>query len=187
MQSIEIKDPFSFRGENNLFDHLQGQRVHGLYLWCIHLGDDRYRVYYIGESVDIGRRHRKHLLDCHRGRIKAHCLDSLRDDNVLIVKFRPDCGLIQRFAHLDRQQYLDDYIDSIHLFYTELPQTGDDTEDRSLRKRFENFVYAHIEDAGQNILHVGQTSSKSRGDPIQVRVETPGADIEALSGTTLSF
>lgn len=186
METMYIKGPFSFRGENNLFDHLQSKRVHGFYLWCIHLGEDRYRVYYIGESVDIGGRNWRHFKDSLCGRIKGHCLDALRDDNLLIAKYRPHQGLIKRYAHLDPDEYLNEYIDSMHLFYGEVPKTAEGGNNKDLLQRFERAIYEHIEEQGQNILHVGRISS-SPGEPMTVRIKTPDADIESLSDEVLTL
>ncbi|WP_246166695.1 hypothetical protein [Marinobacter salinexigens] len=184
METLEVHGPFSFRGENSIFDHSEAW-VNGFYIWCVEVKPSYYRAYYVGEALDVAQRHKRHLRDCLKGNYQAHCLDGLRR-NQSILMHRPGDGMIPRFAHIDREEFNNDFIDNMHLFFAELPKTGDKKADKLLRCRYEAGVVRHIENAGLNVLNVGRISNWS-GEPSQVQLETNGVKIEALSGELVSI
>ena len=184
MDTLEVQGPFSFRRDNSIFDHPEAW-VNGFYIWCVHVGDSLYRAYYVGEAVDIATRHRTHLRDSLRGNYQAHCLDGLRR-NQSILMHRPGDGMIPRFAHIDREKFNNEFVDNTCLFFAEIPKIGDKKADKLLRCRYEAGVVRHIENAGLNVLNVGRISNWA-GEPSQVRVETSGVKIEALSGELVAI
>ena len=179
MHSLEVQGPFSFRGDDSIFDQPEAQ-VNGVYIWCVQVRPSYYRAYYVGEAVDIASRHRTHLRSGLAGNWQAHCLDGLRR-NESILMHRPGNGMIPRFSHIDREQFLNEFVDNICLFFAEIPRTDDNSFDRSLRRRYEAGIVRHIENAGVNVLNVGKISNWS-GEPSEIRLETNGLEIEALSG-----
>lgn len=94
--------------------------------------------------------------------------------------------MIPRFSHIDRDRFNNEFVDNMYLFFAEIPKTGDKQADKLLRWRYEAGIVRHIENEGENVLNVKQISSWS-GEPIQIRLETPGLEIEALSGELVSF
>ena len=99
---------------------------------------------------------------------------------------RPGDGMIPRFEHIDRDKFNNEFVDNMCLFFAEIPKTGDKQADKLLRCRYEAGIVRHIENAGVNVLNVGRISNWS-GEPGQVRLETPGLEIEALSGELVSI
>lgn len=184
METLEVRGPFSFRGDNSIVDH-PGASVNGFYIWCVHVDQSLYRAYYVGEAANIDSRHRTHRRDCLRGNYQAHCLDGLRR-NESILMHRPGDGMIPRFAHIDREKFNNEFIDNIVLFFAEVPVTGDKKADKTQRCRYEAGVVRHIENAGVNVLNVRRISNWT-GEPSQVRLETRGFEIEALSGEVVSI
>ena len=184
METVEVRGPFSFRGDGSLIDHPEAS-VNGFYIWCVDVKQSLYRAYYVGEAADIASRHKTHLRDCLRGNYQAHCLDGLRR-NQSILMHRPGDGMIPRFAHIDRQKFNNEFVDNICLFFAEIPATDDKKSDKLLRCRYEAGVVRHIENAGLNVLNVGRISNWA-GEPDQVRLETSGCEIEAISGEIVSI
>lgn len=184
MNRVEIQGPFSFRGDSSILSH-RAARVNGFYIWCVHVRDSLYRAYYVGEAADVASRHKTHLRDCLNGNYQAHCLDGLRR-NQSILMHRPGDGMIPRFAHIDRDKFNNEFVDSMCLFFAEIPKTGDKQADKLLRCRYEAGIVRHIENAGINVLNVGRISNWS-GEPSQIQMETNGCEIEALSGEIVSI
>lgn len=184
MEPVEIKGPYSFRGPDSIFDHPEAS-VNGFHLWCIQVEPSYYRGYYVGEAQNIASRHSSHLRDCLTGNYKGHCLEGLRR-NESIVMHRPGDGMIPRFAHIDREEFNNEFVDNIFLFFGEIPESGDGNSDKSLRCRYEAGIVRHIENEGPNVLNVGRIRNW-QGEPSQVKLETPGFEIEALSGQIVFF
>lgn len=184
MESVDINGPFTFRGPNSIFEHLDGP-VHGFYFWCVHVRDTFYRAYYVGEAVDVAGRLRTHLKLQLDGMYTAHCLDGLRK-NVQILMHRPIDGMVPRFRHLDSTQFNSDFLDSIALFYAELPRSGESSTDKWLRCRYEAGIVRHIENSGQNIMSVGHIW-RWREEPSEVTLRTAGFTIEAISGEVITI
>jgi hypothetical protein len=184
METIEVCGPFTFRGDNSIFNHPEAWG-NGFYIWCVCVRPSYYRAYYVGESTNIASRHKTHLRDCLRGNYQAHCLDGLRQ-NQSILMHRPEDGMIPRFSHINRQEFNNEFVDNMVLFFAEISTTGDTKADRVLRCRYEAGVVRHIENAGLNVLNVGRINNWS-GEPSQVRLEANGIEIEALSGELVSI
>lgn len=114
METVQIRGPVSFRGDNSIFDHREA-RVSGFYIWCVRVDPSYYRAYYVGEASDIPSRHRAHLRACLSGNYQAHCLDGLRR-NQSILMHRPGDGMIPRFSHIDREEFNKEFVDNMCLF-----------------------------------------------------------------------
>ena len=179
MDSITMYGPFSFRGSDSIFNHIE-VNVNGLYIWCVKLEGPRYRAYYVGEGSNIAARLKNHLKLSLAGRYQAHCLEGLRRKESILMH-RPGVGMIPRFSHLDREAFNNDFVDNMCIFYGEVPTTGDKAEDTRLRRRYEAGVVRHIENAGLHVLNVGGILNWA-GESQSVKFETNKCEIEALSG-----
>jgi hypothetical protein len=184
MKNIELKGPFKFEDENSIFDEITGI-VNGVYLWCIKVNINTYRVYYVGEAVDIRKRMSSHLKNRLSGKYTGHDLDSLKN-NIRIVNHRADEGMVPRFSHIDRKKYNQEFADNLYLFYSELPVTGDSNADKWIRCRYETGLFTHIENQGQNILSVGHLRY-SKDEKSHVTIHTGSSNIEFISNQTISI
>jgi len=184
MDNIMLKGPYKFEGENSIFEEIS-DIVNGIYLWCIRINDNAFRVYYVGEAVDIRKRMRSHLKNRLAGKYTGHDLDSLKD-NVRILKHRADEGMVPRFSHIDRKEFNQEFSDNLHLFYSPLPISGDKNADKSLRCRYETGLVTHIENQGQNILTVGHLRF-SKDEKTKVTISTTNSNIEHISNQEISI
>lgn len=175
---IEFNGPFSFYGEDSIFDEIT-QIINGVYLWCVKISDNLYRVYYVGEAVDIKNRmygHLKHLL---AGEYSGHCLDSLKN-NKIVIMHRATEGMIPRFSHIGSKLFNQEFSKQLYLFYAKLPnlETADDT--KWLRCRYETGIITHIENKGENIVCVGHRRYW-KGKKEEIKILTGKIAIESLS------
>lgn len=182
---IEFKGPFGFFGENSIFAKLN-EVVNGVYLWCVHLDDHRYRVYYVGETGDVKNRISNHLKSFMSGEYAGHCLKSLKE-NVRILMHRAHEGMVPRFSHIDAKTFNEDLAKAMHLFYASVPKTGNgDADDKWLRCRIETGIVTHIENAGPNIIHVGKLQYWKNAK-CNARVSTDNVEIEYLTNETILY
>lgn len=184
MDEIKFKGPYKFSGKSSIFDEISSV-INGVYLWCIKSDNNSFRVYYVGESVDIKKRmydHRKNQLE---GKYTGHSIDALRK-NIRILMHRAGDGMIPRFSKMDRASFNKNLTDNLYLFYSELPTTGVKEDDKWLRCRLESGVVFQIENKGQNIVSVGHLRYW-KGKSEEVKVSTGNNIIEALSNETISI
>jgi hypothetical protein len=151
VETIEFKGPFGFDGPDSIFNELT-DGVDGVYLWCVKIGDSRYRVYYVGEAVDVKNRLSQHRKNFLAGKYSGHCLDSLVTKKVKILMHRPYEGMVPRFSHIDRKSFIERLMANMHLFYAPLP--GKEKDGKEFRCRVETGIVCHIENQGQNIVDV---------------------------------
>ena len=135
MQQIDFKGPFNFHDENSIFHELT-EGINGVYLWCIQISDNTYRVYYAGEAIDIKKRMHVHLKNLLSGNYSGHCIDSLKN-NKIVIMHRATEGMIPRFAHIDARSFNQGFAKSLYLFYAKLPDLENKSDTKWLRCRFE--------------------------------------------------
>lgn len=178
MDKLEFRGPFKFEGESSIFNDIRGV-ISGVYLWCVKNDDDSFRVYYVGEAVDIKQRMLTHLKNLLEGKYTGHRIESLKN-NIQIIMHRAGEGMIPRFSDMDRVEFNKDFAANLYLFYAPLPLEGDKNEDKWLRCRFETGIAIHIQNQGQNIISVGHLRYW-QGEKKKVRITSSSNQIEALS------
>ena len=179
MDSLNLKGPYKFIGEPSIFDALD-EGVNGVYLWCVKTDDDLFRVYYVGEAIDIKKRMRVHLGNQRSGKYTGHNIGKLKE-NIRILMHRAKEGMIPRFSHIDSESYNKEIAENLYLFYSQLPTAATHHDSKWLRCRYETGLVTHIENQGQNIVSVGSTWNW-KGDPDTVNIDTGSSNIEYLSG-----
>lgn len=184
MSDLEFKGPFKFEGDNSIFDEIT-KSINGVYLWCIKTDDNIFRVYYVGEAIDIKNRMHDHLKNQIAGMYTGHCLESLKK-NIRVLMHRANYGMIPRFSHINRKEYNKKLADNLYLFYSELPVVNDKSNDKWLRCRYETGIVMHIENQGQNIISVGHLRYW-KGDTEKINVVTNNINIESLSNECITI
>lgn len=178
MKTIELKGPFSFYDEISIFKEIR-DIVNGVYLWCVKISEHEYRVYYVGEAVDIKKRMRDHLKNLLAGKYSGHCLESLKNCKVIIMH-RATEGMIPRFSHIDAKSFNHEFSRGLYLFYAKLPDLENTYDTKWLRCRFETGIMTHIENKGANILCVGHRRYwKDKKE--EITIYTNNVKIESLS------
>lgn len=178
METLEFRGPFKFQGENSIFNDIT-EVISGVYLWCVKNDDDSFRVYYVGEAVNIKQRMYTHLKYLLEGKYTGHCIKSLKN-NIQILMHRAGEGMIPRFSHIDRNEFNKEFADNLYLFYAPLPTKGEKNEDKWLRCRFETGIAIHIQNQGQNIISVGHLRYW-QAEKEKIRITSGSNHIEALS------
>ncbi|MDO9475901.1 MAG: hypothetical protein Q7L07_04240 [Pseudohongiella sp.] len=178
MTQIEFKGPFNFYDVNSIFSESTAT-INGVYLWCVKISDDVYRVHYVGEAADIKKRMRTHLDFLLGGRYSGHCIDSLKN-NKLVIMHRATEGMIPRFSHLDSKAFNQEYSKKLYVFYAEIPILEDTYNTKWLRCRFETGIITHIENQGENIISVAHRRYW-KGNKEEFRAHTGKVRIESLS------
>lgn len=179
MPYLNFLGPFKLVGSNSIFDAIV-KPTNGVYLWCVKIEPCKFRVYYVGEGVDIRKRSLTHYKHSLAGKYTVHALEDLKH-NTKVLMHRPSVGMIPRFNHIDRASFNKEFIADLYIFYTEVPLINDAITDKNNRCRFETGIAMHIEDQGQNILHVGHLRTW-HGDKENITIDTGPSYIESLSG-----
>ncbi|WP_395399179.1 hypothetical protein ACHMW6_19805 [Pseudoduganella sp. UC29_106] len=182
-EEISFKGPFKFVGEPCIFD--AGHKVNGVYLWCVKSSDKVFRVYYVGEAENINVRMNVHLQYQLNGKYIAHCPERLRE-NIKVLMHRAAEGMLHKFSHIDAGEFNRKFIQESWIFFAELPVTGNSSDDKWLRCRFETGLARIIEDGGQNILTVGHLRYW-KGEKSKVLINTGESTIEYLSSVTMDI
>lgn len=178
MNTTTFVGPFAFFESGPTIDQIpRGQN--GIYLWCVRANDLTYRVHYVGESFDISLRLKDHRKAQMLGQYVAFDPDLLRT-NVKVLAHRPRKGMVQKYSHHDQTEFNRSFLSAISVFYADLGSEAD----KGLRCRYEHALYIAVEDNGQNILHVGHLRASTE-EPFQVRIATPGVNIEAITDAVL--
>ena len=183
-ETLKLKGPFKFNGNSSIFDEITDV-VNGVYLWCIKVSDDSFRVYYVGESIDIKDRmytHRKNQLS---GKYTGHCVQSLKN-NIREIMHRAESGIIPRFSEIDRNVFNQEFLDSIYLFYLPITTSGNKDADKWHRCRFETGIVMHIENQGQNIVSVGHLRYWKK-ETKKVRLVSENCTIESLNNQSITI
>ncbi len=184
VSQLEFKGPFKFEGDSSIFNEIS-KPINGVYLWCIKIDDNSYRVYYVGEAIDVKNRLSNHLTNQITGMYTGHCLESLKK-NIRILMHRANDGMIPRFSEVNREQYNKELVDNLYLFYSELPVVNNKNDDKWLRCRYETGIVMHIENQGQNIVNVGHLRYW-KGDKKKVKIVTSSVNIESLSNEAITI
>lgn len=178
METLKFRGPFKFEGESSIFNNITDV-INGVYLWCVKNDDNSFRVYYVGEAVNIKQRMHTHLKNLLEGKYTGHHIASLKN-NIQIVMHRAGEGMIPRFSNMNRDEFNKDFAANLYLFYAPLPLGGDKNEDKWLRCRLETGIAIHIQNQGQNIISVGHLRYW-QGQKKKVRINSGSNQIEALS------
>ncbi|MBL4608609.1 MAG: GIY-YIG nuclease family protein [Pseudomonadales bacterium] len=94
MDKLEFIGPYKFEGSDSIFDGID-EVISGVYLWCVKTNDESFKVYYVGEAADIKKRMREHYKNQLSGKYTGHCLDSLKNNAVILVTTQ----LTLKFVH----------------------------------------------------------------------------------------
>ena len=183
LETIEFKGPFGFDGPDSIFDELT-DGVNGVYLWCVRIGDNRYRVYYVGEAADVKNRMSQHRKNFLAGKYSGHCVDALVTKNVKILMHRPHEGMVPKFSHIDRKSFIKSLMASMHLFYASLQ--GEEQDKKQFRCRVETGIVSHIENQGQNIVDVRSLRYWQK-EKCRMHVLTGVNEIESLSNERIKI
>lgn len=180
MREIVLKGPYTFKQLHDI-----EANVTGVYLWCVQREDGLYRVYYIGEAVNIRNRLSTHKDNQLSGKYSGHLISALKH-NIKILVHSGGEGILKRFGgRLERKQFNQDFLDAMYLFCTEIPSDSHH-DDKTSRCRVEAALAHHIGESGQNILHIGQLNySQPKTDTFVVR--TPNCQIEYLTDQEVRY
>jgi hypothetical protein len=178
MNKITLIGPFSFFNPSPTNEEIERGK-NGIHLWCMKGHHGTYRVHYIGEASDVALRLINHKKLQLLGEYSAFDPEGLRA-NIKVLAHRPGRGMVQKYASHVPREFNRAYLSAITVFYAFLGSEADKT----LRCRYEHALASAVEDLGQNILQVGHLRTFT-GELSEVRIETPGVNIEALSNALL--
>jgi hypothetical protein len=151
----------------------------------VKIGENEYRVYYVGESIDIKARMASHIKNRLAGKYTGHDIELLRE-NIRVLAHRADEGMTPKYSKIDRKSYNKRFLDELFIFYAPLALTHDKKADKWTRCRYETGIVMHIENNGQNILTV-EHLRYSKEEKEHAQVNSGAAKIESLSGGTIAI
>ena len=184
MEELKLKGPFKFQDQNIVFDNIE-EGTQGVYLWCVKSSQNLYRVYYVGEAINIKKRLRDHLKAQLAGKYTVHDPQKLKE-NILVLTHRANEGMVPRLSHLSPKETNQEFIDNIYLFIGELKEEATSEDNKVKCCRYEHGIVTHIQNEGQNILWVG-TTRKWKGAEDYIQISTENSEIQYLTESTVKI
>jgi len=158
----------------------------GVYLWCIRCDNGVYRVYYVGESLNLRARLLAERLEFYDALWSVYDIERLKSNDKKLVycpgkDVEPDYALRgTKYEHsLDLKNAL-----SIFVAPAKTPGTGLSMKEHL--ERIEAALVIHLINCGKNILHVSKINPVNVGlDELSIR--SNDKKIENLTDLTIRF